>query len=47
MAGMNEREMLAKLEKADFQAVSLDIKASSSLAVEAKYDVLQKCDCAK
>lgn len=39
MAGLNEREMLAKARKADFQAVSLELKASSSLAVEAKYDV--------
>ncbi|MDG1275808.1 MAG: M28 family metallopeptidase [Algoriphagus sp.] len=39
MAGMNEREMLAKARKADFQAVPMNLKASSSLAVEAKYDV--------
>ncbi len=39
MAGMNEREMLAKARKADFQAVSMGLNASSSLTVEAKYDV--------
>jgi Zn-dependent M28 family amino/carboxypeptidase len=39
MAGMNDREMLAKARKADFQAVPMNLKASSSLAVEAKYDV--------
>ncbi|WP_075350357.1 M28 family metallopeptidase [Algoriphagus marinus] len=39
MAGMNEREMLAKARKADFQAVAMNLKASSSLAVEANYDV--------
>jgi Zn-dependent M28 family amino/carboxypeptidase len=39
MAGMNEREMLAKARKADFQAVPMNLKASSSLSVDAKYDV--------
>jgi Zn-dependent M28 family amino/carboxypeptidase len=39
MAGMNEREMLAKARKADFQAVAMDLKASSSLTVATKYDV--------
>jgi Zn-dependent M28 family amino/carboxypeptidase len=39
MAGMNDREMLAKARKADFQAVPMNLKASSSLAVAAKYDV--------
>jgi len=39
MAGMNDREMLAKARKADFQAVPMNLKASSSLAVEAKFDV--------
>ncbi|MDN3205920.1 M28 family metallopeptidase [Algoriphagus sediminis] len=39
MAGMNEREMLAKARKADFQAISMNLNASSSLTVDAKYDV--------
>jgi len=39
MAGMNEREMLSKARKADFQAIAMDLKASSSLTVTSKYDV--------
>jgi hypothetical protein len=39
MAGMNEREMLSKARKADFQAIAMDLKASSSLTVVTKYDV--------
>ncbi|MEP2346939.1 MAG: M28 family metallopeptidase, partial [Algoriphagus sp.] len=39
MAGMNEREMLAKARKADFQATSMNLKASSSLTVATTYDV--------
>lgn len=39
MAGLNERELLAKARKADFQAISLGLKASSSLSVTAQYDV--------
>ncbi len=39
MAGMNEREMLAKARKADFQAVPMNLKVSTSLAVKADYAV--------
>lgn len=39
MAGLNERELLAKARKADFQAIPMNLKASSSLTVSAKYDV--------
>lgn len=39
MAGMNDREMLAKARKADFQAIPMNLKASSSLSVEAEYNV--------
>ncbi len=41
LAGLNEREMLAKARKADFQAVALNMKASSSMEVSAEYDVSQ------
>ncbi|MDF2159180.1 M28 family metallopeptidase [Algoriphagus sp. CAU 1675] len=37
MAGMNEREMLAKARKADFQPVPMNMKASSSMKVNATY----------
>ncbi len=39
MAGVNEREMLAKARKADFQAFSMNLKANTSLTVSADYDV--------
>ncbi|MBS9523041.1 M28 family peptidase [Litoribacter alkaliphilus] len=39
LAGLNEREMLAKARKSDFQAVPMNMKASSSLEVMAEYDV--------
>ncbi len=39
MAGMNERELLAKARKIDFQAVPMNLNASSSLEVNASYDV--------
>lgn len=39
MAGVNEREMLAKARRQDFQAVNLGLRASSSMEVEANYDV--------
>ncbi|MHA7130104.1 M28 family metallopeptidase [Algoriphagus namhaensis] len=39
MAGLNEREMLAKARKADFQAIPMNLKASTSLTVKAKYDI--------
>lgn len=41
MAGMDEREMLAKARKPDFQAVPMNLKASTSLSVEAKYQISQ------
>jgi len=39
MAGLNEREMLAQARKPDFQAIPMNLKASSSMDVEATYDV--------
>jgi Zn-dependent M28 family amino/carboxypeptidase len=39
MAGMNEREMLAQARRPDFQAIPMNLKASSSMEVEATYDV--------
>ncbi|QYH37479.1 M28 family peptidase [Algoriphagus sp. NBT04N3] len=41
MAGLNERELLAKARKPDFQAIPLNLKASSSLKVEATYNTSQ------
>ncbi|WP_194774330.1 M28 family metallopeptidase [Pararhodonellum marinum] len=41
MAGLNERELLAKARKSDFQGVPLDMKASTTVQVEATYDVSQ------
>jgi Zn-dependent M28 family amino/carboxypeptidase len=38
-AGYNERELLARARKKEFEAVPLNMKASSSMKVEAKYDV--------
>ncbi|GAB3223096.1 M28 family peptidase [Algoriphagus aestuariicola] len=39
MAGLKDSEMLAKARKADFQPVALQISASASIEVEAKYNV--------
>lgn len=39
MAGVNERELLAKARRQDFEAISLGLKASTSMEVEASYDV--------
>ncbi|PZX58220.1 Zn-dependent M28 family amino/carboxypeptidase [Algoriphagus ratkowskyi] len=39
MAGLNEREMLAKARKADFQAIAMNLNVSSSLTVATTYDV--------
>lgn len=39
MAGMKDSEMLAKARKQDFQAVSMGISASTSIQVEANYNV--------
>jgi Zn-dependent M28 family amino/carboxypeptidase len=39
MAGLNEREMLAQARKPDFQAIPMNLKASSSMEVEATYDI--------
>jgi hypothetical protein len=39
MAGLNEREMLAQARRPDFQAIPLNLKASSSMEVEATYDI--------
>ena len=39
MAGLNGNELLAKSRKADFQAVPMNLKASSSIQVVAEYDV--------
>jgi len=39
MAGLNEREMLAQARRPDFQAIPMNLKASSSMEVEATYDV--------
>lgn len=41
LAGLNDRELLSKARKADFVAVPLNLKASSSLQVQATYDVSQ------
>jgi Zn-dependent M28 family amino/carboxypeptidase len=41
MAGLNERELLAKARKPDFQAIPLNLKASSSMKVEATYNTSQ------
>lgn len=38
MAGLNEREMLAKSRKRDFEGLNMNLKASSSMNVTAKYD---------
>lgn len=38
MAGLNEREVLAKSRKRDFEGVNMKLKASSALNVTAKYD---------
>ncbi|MFC4874421.1 M28 family metallopeptidase [Negadavirga shengliensis] len=39
LAGMNASEMLAKSRKPDFQAVPMGLKASTSMEVQATYDV--------
>lgn len=39
LAGINEREILGKARKPDFQAFPMNLKASSSLEVKVKYDV--------
>jgi hypothetical protein len=39
MAGLNEREMLAQARRPDFQAIPMNLKASSSMKVEANYDI--------
>ncbi|WP_373497464.1 M28 family metallopeptidase [Aquiflexum sp.] len=39
MAGLNEREMLAQARRSDFQAIPMNLKASSSMVVEATYDI--------
>ncbi|TFV93286.1 M28 family peptidase [Algoriphagus kandeliae] len=38
MAGLNERELLAKARKADFEAIPMGLTASSSMAVNATYN---------
>jgi Zn-dependent M28 family amino/carboxypeptidase len=40
-AGINDREVLAKARRADFEAIPLGIKASGSMKVAADYDVSQ------
>lgn len=39
LAGINEREILGKARKSDFQAFPMNLKASSSLEAKVKYDV--------
>lgn len=39
MAGLDGRRLLADARKADFQAISMNLKASSSMKVIAEYDV--------
>ena len=39
LSGLNERELLARARKSDFQAVAMDLKASSSIEVSTKYNV--------
>lgn len=39
MAGLDGRELLAKARKAEFQAIPMNLKASSSMKVVADYDV--------
>lgn len=41
LAGMNERELLAKARKSDFQPIPMNLKASTSVAAEATYQVSQ------
>ncbi|NVK51039.1 MAG: M28 family peptidase [Cyclobacteriaceae bacterium] len=38
MAGLNERELLAKARKADFEAIPMGLTASSSMTVKATYN---------
>jgi len=38
-AGINERELLTKARRSDFEAIPLGIQASGSMAVSANYDV--------
>ncbi|WP_158859287.1 M28 family metallopeptidase [Lunatibacter salilacus] len=40
-AGINERELLTKARRADFEAIPLGIQASGSMEVSAKFDVSQ------
>ena len=39
LAGLNESELFEKAKKSDFQAISMNLKASTSLEVDAKYDI--------
>ena len=39
LAGLNERELLAKARKPDFQAIPMGLKAGSSIEVSTKYNV--------
>jgi len=39
LAGLNERELLAKSRKPDFQAIPMGLKAASSIEVSTKYNV--------
>ena len=41
MAGLNERELLAKARKADFEAIPMNLKASTSMEVQATYNTSQ------
>lgn len=40
-AGLNERDLLAKARKADFQPILMNLKASTSVAAETSYQVSQ------
>lgn len=39
LAGLNETELLEKAKKSDFQAIPMNLTASTTMKVEAKYDV--------
>jgi len=39
LAGLDEKELLEKAKKPDFQAIPMNLTASTSLEVQAKYDV--------
>ena len=41
VAGLNERELLAKARKADFEAIPMNLKASTRMEVQANYNTSQ------